>query len=213
MSPRALRPAVNQHQHRILAVFPKAVRLHHEALHARAVRAVHPEFLERRHLVGAQHGVVEVRQRHRRAAAGRRAVNPGRLCAALLRVDQRLAIRRELHVVEVVVAADGDARLAAFHRLELDGLASAILGRKEQVGGIRRPGKTADPAVHVLRQVCDPARGPLQHPQPPAVAFIARPDLRAPRQILAVRRIQRPAIGAGIAGDLARAPAGDRDCE
>src|ERR1019366_4561705 len=43
VAPESLGAAVDQHQHRVLAVLLKAVRLHHETLHPRALRAIHPE--------------------------------------------------------------------------------------------------------------------------------------------------------------------------
>ena len=123
----------------------------------------------------------------------------GRSLAALAREDDGFAVRGELHVVESVVAADGDARAAAFHADELDGLAAAVFDGEEEAFRIGRPGKAVDRAVDGVRRNGELAGGALEHDQTPAVAFVSSARLGPVSEIFAIRRILRGIIRAGIA--------------
>ena len=116
----------------------------------RAVLRVDGKFFEGRELAAVEHGVVEVRHRGRPAARGGDAQDLGRRDGGLLRVDHRLAVARELHVVVLGVATGHDARNAAVHGHELDVLTAAVAHREEEVRGIGRPGEAFYPAVKRL---------------------------------------------------------------
>src|SRR6185312_4423161 len=114
------------------------------------------------------------------------AVNLGGRDAGLLRVDHRLAVARQLHVVEFAVAARDAADLAAVYGDELNALASAIGRGEEQCVRLRRPGKAVHPPVEIFGQTRHAPGRTLDRHQPPAIALITGPQLRAPTDILAV---------------------------
>ena len=61
------------------------------------------------------------------------ALDLGRRDGGLLRVDHRLAVARELHVVVLGVAAGHDAGRAAVHGHELDVLPAAVADGEEEI--------------------------------------------------------------------------------
>src|SRR5258708_40306125 len=63
------------------------------------------------------------------------------------RENDGLAVGCELHIVERVVAGDGDARAPALDRDELNRLVPAVLRGEEQALRVGRPGETVDGAV------------------------------------------------------------------
>ena len=108
----------------------------------------------------------------------------------------------ELHVVERVVAGDGDARASAVEGDELNGLMAAILDGEEQTLRIGRPGEAVDGAVDGVGRNGQLSGRAFEDEETPAIALISGARLGTVGEILAVGRIQRRIVGAGIAGDL-----------
>ena len=154
-----------------------------------------------------------MRERDGGAAAGYGFADLDRAVAALTREDDRLAVGGELHVVERVVAGDGNTRAAAFDGDELNGLVAAVLDGEEQALRIGRPGEAVDGAVDGIGRDGQLSVGAFEDHETPSVALISAARLGTVGEILAVGRILRRIVGAGIGGDFVRFAAFDGNDE
>src|SRR5215472_14701584 len=100
---------MDQKQRRIFSVRLKIVRLYHEALDSGALGAFHPKLFQRLQVVLREQSLVEMRKRHRGSASRRSAIDFRGARSALSRINHRLAIARELDVVQRTRPADDDA--------------------------------------------------------------------------------------------------------
>ncbi len=204
---------MDQKHNRIFPVWIEVRRLHHETLDARFVGGIHPKILERSEGALREQRVIQMRERDGRAAARTGAINFGGRRPALAGIDHGLVVAGELHVVQRAGAAHNDAGSSAGGRNHFDILPSAILHGEKQGVGIGRPGETFHPAVQRIGEHVDAASGAIEHHQSPAIALITCASLAAIRQQLAIGRILRALVGAGIAGDFDCIAADDRNDE
>ena len=157
-----------------------------EALDLSIFRAGDPEVFERSELIGSEEIVVEMSERDDRAARGHGFADFGGTVAALTSEDDRFAIGGELHVIERVVAADGETIAPAVDSDVANGLGSAIDHGIEEAARIGRPCEAVDGAIDGVGGDSEFPAGTFEDEETPAVRFVSGARLRTVRKIFAV---------------------------
>src|SRR4029077_165716 len=134
-----------------------------------------------------------------------------------LRIRRRL---RVLCVIRIIEFKHSNSEIATvFRRHRIYAGPAAVFRSEEKIRSIWKfgpevsPSKIADRQVRVSLQTANFSRLPIHDKEPPLISLEASAGLRAPGEILSIRRIERRGVGSGTGGDFLGRVATDRHGE